>query len=280
MARRDAVHRLAELGGFGGEWDGAAGERCGADTAALRIAREELDDFAVGHGLDEDDVVGVAICVGTEGVGDGAAQRADGVDGFGFCTGRGQADAGGGKAGGRTVAGGADHKLRGAAVARNEPEQGGHPVGAEAILALAAFGNDDVPSVIDRPHWAAAIAREDVAFQALVAQQELPLPLALELGKVRRDEALAGRLARDAAKLKPEQAYIWSLAMIHQRSPEAARDVLARRNTLPERVQYLIPVVLEHTFETGLGNVLADWDAKLGGKEHTDALSGRATAWW
>ena len=51
--------------------------------------------------------------------------------------------------------------------------------------------------------------------------------------------------------------------MKNQRDPAAAKQLLAARQQLPEHVLYYVPLVMETTFEAGLGNVLSDWEAEL-----------------
>ena len=82
MTRCGAVHHFTQLCGFGRERNRSSRQGRRADASSLRIPGKELDDLALRNGLHKDDVVGLAIGVGLEGIGNGAAKRPGGIDRF------------------------------------------------------------------------------------------------------------------------------------------------------------------------------------------------------
>lgn len=154
----------------------------------------------------------------------------------------------------------ADQRVRRQAMrilARLEPK-----LAAQKLLECYAL--HETVAEIDRPLWAEAIAKDDGAFQALVElSPQLEMAMLMQLGQHRRDAGLAEMLVAQASQVKTADAITWSLAMKNQRDAAAAKKLLAVSKELPEHVVYYVPLVLETTFEAGLGNVLSDWEAEL-----------------
>ncbi len=65
---------------------------------------------------------------------------------------------------------------------------------------------------------------------------------------------------------KFSNAHLFTYAVIKQDSPELARMLFNARDDLPNGIKRMLPKILEHAFEAGLGNSLQDWGEWLAQK--------------
>lgn len=131
----------------------------------------------------------------------------------------------------------------------------------------AAFRSEDAQAKLDRPLWGEAVAANDAAFaQYLQAGPVGEHVLCLAVAKHRRDPKLANMLVAIAPKLPKDLTADWVAAAVHQRSQDAARKLFAMRAELPEGIRSYLPLILEHSFDAGRGQVLSDWEEFLAGR--------------
>jgi hypothetical protein len=101
----------------------------------------------VRHRLNDDEMVevGVALGVGGEGGGKGAAEGTVGIDRLGFVAGRRDGKLGGHQPGAVSRRRGADDELGWLAVGADKAEERRDPAGAQAVVAPLALGEEAVP---------------------------------------------------------------------------------------------------------------------------------------
>lgn len=139
--------------------------------------------------------------------------------------------------------------------------------GLAVIDAEEAFLSGDPQTRLDRAIWAEALASNDVAFAGYLESEHTRRDgLRLAVARHRRDLKLANALVAMAPKVSKDQVAEWVAAMLHQRSPEAARKLFAMRADLPEGIRSYLSLILEHSLEANLGQVIPDWEALLAGR--------------
>ncbi len=119
---------------------------------------------------------------------------------------------------------------------------------------------------LERPYWAEAIVGNDAAFAAYVkgGMQGNDALLLAVAGRRAAPELARALLAR-AAELAAGDPGGFAHAAIVQRDKPLASALLEKRATIPRDVAASLPLILEHTFDARLGEVLDDWAQRLRG---------------
>ena len=130
------------------------------------------------------------------------------------------------------------------------------------VKAASTFSATSSPT--ERAAWIRALAERDAAFAAYRAAG-FPggIELLLGVGAQRTDPAISAVLRpiwQTAAKDQPRD---FALAARRQRDPALARELFAQRAQLPPFVADYLTLILEHTFDARVGNVVADWEKWL-----------------
>lgn len=135
---------------------------------------------------------------------------------------------------------------------------------SRAVSSAASVFADPGSTPHDRSAWVQAVADQDAAFREYV-QQGLPggNNLLLAIASRRADPALAAALITRSDPMNTGDAPGLVTAALRQRHGALTRKLFEQRDRMPPVVAAHLPLILEHTFEKRLGNVLPDWEAFL-----------------
>ena len=133
---------------------------------------------------------------------------------------------------------------------------------ARCVTLAAELSQTSSPT--ERAAWIRALTENETAFAAYRAAN-FPGGLELLLGVAaqKADPAIVAALKPNWPAIAKDHPREFALAARRQRDPALARDLFAQRAQLPPFVADYLPLILEHTFEARLGNVLADWETWL-----------------
>jgi len=132
---------------------------------------------------------------------------------------------------------------------------------SEKGVALAAARATDAQ---ERPHWADAFTASNATFAAyLKGGMQGNDALLLAIAGRRAAPELAKALLARAAELAAAEPAAFAHAAIVQRDKPLARALFAQRSTLPRDLAAALPLILEHTFDARLGDVMEDWEQQL-----------------